>query len=419
MKGAELLLVRHNSTHRSVAVYRIVERKTYLHQRGSTGQIIMRRPTSLILLLFVSLLGLANATIDVEERKRAQRLRRRNQKQRRQRRRNRFWFPGIHDHNHDHDNGPDGNNNNNNNNNNNDDKRDDGKNKDKGKSAKKGKDGKNGKGKGSGDNGDDADPFISRDPYPNSTDPILPDFIRRPCKYLEEQFNESVICDFDLKIFPEGKVSFNLETTEPYCDDGVGAEQVCFEPVFKGEVDFFNLYTTSTTLFKGVAVGGQAFGDVGITLGLCFTDNEPGSGTRMLESPSENKFTEKKQRKKRKRPQGKIAPPPPTETAPSREADPQREADPKAEGGFGAATLDNLGIFVPNLCNCGVVLFGFDCTCVPCEDGLGIIIDCEPLFPAIEVCQTVSNITSIVGNGNIIQPSVPDFFYDLGIIPNK
>lgn len=260
--------------------------------------------------------------------------------------------------------------------------------------------------KGSKDS-DDGDAFISRDEPLNRT---IPEWILRPCDFLIEQFNETVNCSFTFldTLLSDGQVTYSVETVDRFCDDGEGTEQVCFQPKYSGLIDFDDLYTSASSELLDVTVGGAPFGDVIIKASVCLGDDDA-PNNRELEAGAANAFqVQNAKRAKRKKPrgskgQGKIAPPSPPEVT------------TETENAFRNTTL---GAFLPSICSCEVDVFGLECTCSPCEDGIGVVLDCG-VFGEIPACFTPDIIRSVVGNGDIIQPSVPDFLYDLGFIPTR
>jgi hypothetical protein len=64
----------------------------------------------------------------------------------------------------------------------------------------------------------------------------LPEWLLRPCEFLERQFNNTIECTLDVLVplLTEGQIQYGIELVEPYCDDGVGQEKVCFLAGFAG-----------------------------------------------------------------------------------------------------------------------------------------------------------------------------------------
>jgi hypothetical protein len=88
------------------------------------------------------------------------------------------------------------------------------------------------------DSDDDSDEDSDEDP--DVEDPAgpftIPEWLLRPCAFLERQFNATLECTLDVlgPLLALGQIQYGIELVEPYCDDGVGEDQVCFSAGFSG-----------------------------------------------------------------------------------------------------------------------------------------------------------------------------------------
>lgn len=290
----------------------------------------------------------------------------------------------------------------------------------------------------------------------------IPQWLRRPCEFIGEQFDAAIRCNFNI-LLGQGKLAYSVSFLNPICDRPNQATRICFTPGYSGTFGFVNNVTLESAVqFYDISVGGQNIGDVEIKFDFCLEPRPsrpptmapgslpPASGPSPTNAPVTSPVTTP------------VASTPAPTKAPTLAPTFAPTATQQTPGNNELALVDESNealidfhsLFVrndtdhgrhlqlparPALCGCSVSaylpflfnLFAIDalfwdsvqCTCVPCSGG-GISVGCFlfdiPLFDLLECPgEVITAITRIVGNGGQTRPRVPDFLYRLNFEGKK
>lgn len=189
----------------------------------------------------------------------------------------------------------------------------------------------------------------------------------RPCKLIEDQFSGNINCEVMLLIplLIERQVKLEIYRDE-ICDPLT--RRICTTPGFELIVDFDDKWVTKTIFYEDISIGPINVGTLSFGLDVCLDQGgDSGTPASQLEIANESNVTE--------------------------------------------AFLDD-----PSFCGCEVSLAGYVCnSCEFCENG-GISFDCSNIVVGLtnnESCDTLPRPQSVLGNGEKIDLTFPDFLLNM------
>lgn len=201
----------------------------------------------------------------------------------------------------------------------------------------------------------------------------------RPCKLLENQFDGAINCEVMLLIplLIERQIKFEIYTEE-VC--GGLTQSICTTPGFEGIIDFDDRWVSSNIFFEDITIGPIKIGTLNFGLDVCLDrseDDDDDTGRMLTEG-----------------------------------------SDVHLGGGNVSSTVSEAFVDNPGLCTCEVSLAGYACnSCEFCANG-GISFDCSNIVVGVTnngSCDTLEGPQSLLGNGQKIKPSFPNFLLNLNL----
>ena len=185
----------------------------------------------------------------------------------------------------------------------------------------------------------------------------------RPCKYLEQQFNGNVECNFSIirSFIARREILFSVKASEPICDP---LNMVCATPTFSGGVNFKDVMVESGFGFSDVTVMNRSFGNIDFELDVCMSEqgddpDTPTSTSAPSSAPTSNTTSNA------------------TETEMDTSKMQTEEAFANDEASF---TEDSFisQLSAPRVCGCTASVLGQKCnSCKVCGNGGGFSFDCS------------------------------------------
>ena len=298
----------------------------------------------------------------------------------------------------------------------------------------------------------------------------------RPCNFFAQQFDVPIKCEIDLlrSLLRDRQIKFKVSLEKALCADN-RLTSICVTPSFKGALDFDDRLLSTEVEFGDMRIGDSQLGDLSLSLGTCFSRNsralssqsmlaipnkefvrspdnvasiqgEQPSGSALnteeaLLSPSSTSdLVDTENTTDTPSPDGVPSPNStkdelsdgntavdPSVSVMSNDTDvdvpstlddepPVDDTSDGGDGNGGGDVDDDSGSNGGGLCTCNAAYKGRSCQlCEFCRGG-GVRFDCSNIVPMISSggqCQSIDAITSLLGNGQRILPTIPDFLFNL------